>query len=132
MAYDAESDLKYIEELGDIPLTGPDLWADDTEAKLEAAETAEAKLEADVNDGQPIGEPRALHAKAANAYASYLLFIGPEHPEDALSGQMYGGSGDDTMEFATEVHDVYRSLRSSIETSDADESSDDDNIIFSA
>lgn len=132
MAYDAESDLKYIENLADIPLTGPDLWADDTEAKLEAAETAEAKLEADVNDGQPIGEPEALHAKASNAYASYLLFIGPEHPEDALSGQMYGGAGDDTMEFATEVHDVYRSLRSSIETSDADESSDDDNIIFSA
>lgn len=132
MAYDAESDLKYIEALGDIPLTGPDLWADDTEAKLEAAETAEAKLEADVNDGQPIDETTALHAKASNAYASYLLFIGPEHPEDALSGQMYGGAGDDTMEFATEVHDVYRSLRSSIETSDADESSDDDNIIFSA
>ena len=132
MPYDAESDLKYIEGLDDIPLTGPDLWADDTAAKLDKAETAEAKLEADVNDGQPIDEATPLHANAANAYASYLLFIGPEHPEDALSGQMYGGAGDDTMEFATEVHDVYRSLRSSIETSDADESSDDDNVIFSA
>ena len=124
MSYDAESDLKYIDALDDIPLTGPDLWEGDTEAKLDKAETAESKLEADVNDGVVIGDPTTLHAKAANAYASYLLFIGPEHPEDALSGQMYGGAGDDTMEFATEVHDVYRSLRSSIETSDADESSD--------
>ncbi|MFC7323244.1 hypothetical protein ACFQMF_01490 [Halorubrum rutilum] len=124
MSYDAESDLKYIESVDDIPLTGPDLWEGDSDAKLDAAETAESKLEADVNDGVVIGDATTLHAKAANAYASYLLFIGPEHPEDALSGQMYGGAGDDTMEFATEVHDVYRSLRSSIEGSDADSSQD--------
>jgi len=124
VSYDAESDLKYIDALGDIPLTGPDLWEGDSDAKLDAAETAESKLEADVNDGVVIGDATTLHAKAANAYASYLLFIGPEHPEDALSGQMYGGAGDDTMEFATEVHDVYRSLRSSIEGSDADSSQD--------
>lgn len=132
MPYDNESDLKYLDSLGDIPLTGPDLWDGDTEAKLDAAETAESKLEADVNDGQVIGESTDLHAKAANAYASYILFVGPEHPEDALSGQMYGGAGEDTMEFAREVHDIYRSLRSSIETSDADESSDDADVIYSA
>jgi hypothetical protein len=131
MSYQSESHLKYIESLGDIPLTGPDLWEGDTEAKLDAAETAETKIEGDVNDGRELGSPGALHAKAANAYASYLLFIGPEHPEDALSGQMYGGAGDDTMEFAREVHDVYRSLRSSIESSDADESSDDTTFTLS-
>jgi len=124
MSYDAASDLKYIDSLDEIPLTGPDLWAGDTDAKLDAAATAESKLEADVNDGVVIGAPTTLHAKAAAAYASYLLFIGPEHPEDALSGQLYGGAGEDTMEFAREVHDVYRSLRSSIEESDADDSSD--------
>jgi hypothetical protein len=99
VSYDSESDLKYLDSLGDVPLTGPDLWSSDDQAKLDAAETAEEKLEADVNDGEPIAEDTALHAKAANAYASYLLFIGPEHPEDALSGQMYGGAGEDTMEF---------------------------------
>lgn len=129
MAYEDESDLKYIDSLGDIPLTGPDLWTDDSDAKLDAAETAEAKLEADVNDGNEIGEITSLHTKAANAYASYILFIGPEHPEDALSGQLAGGSGDDVMEFATEVHSVYRSLRSSIEDSGADESSDETDFV---
>ena len=124
MSYDSESDLRYIGTLSDIPLTGPDLWSDDTDAKLDAAETAEQKLEADVNDGRKLGNATALHAKAANAYASYVLFVGPEHPEDALSGQMYGGAGDDTMEFAREVHNIYESLRSSIEDSTTDDSSD--------
>lgn len=132
MSYEDESDLKYINELAEIPLTGPDLWEGDTEAKLDAAEMAESKLEADVNDGGVIGDPTPLHARAANAYASYILFIGPEHPEDALSGEMYGGAGSDTMEFAREVHEVYRSLRSSIETSEEDESSDSSDLIFSA
>ena len=132
MAYDAESDLKYISALSEIPLTGPDLWSGETETKLDAAEMAETKLEADVNDGAVIGGPTPLHARAANAYASYILFIGPEHPEDALSGEMYGGAGSDTMEFAREVHEVYRSLRSSIETSEEDESSDSSDLIFSA
>jgi hypothetical protein len=129
MPYEDESDLRYIETLTDIPLTGPDLWGDDQDAKLDAAETAESKLEADVNDGRRIDGATAIHAKAANAYASYLLFIGPEHPEDAFSGQTYGGAGDDTMEFAREVHEVYRSLRSSIETSDVDTSSDETDFV---
>lgn len=131
MAYEKESDLKYIESLDDIPLTGPDLWSGQNQEKLDAAEAAESKLEADVNDGAKIDDATALHAKAANAYASYVLFIGPNHPEDAQSGQMYGGAGDDTMEFAREVHEIYRSLRSSIETSDADESSDDSDFVVS-
>ena len=131
MSYDSESDLRYIDTLSDIPLTGPDLWSDDIDAKLDAAETAEQKLEADVNDGRKLGNASALHAKAANAYASYVLFVGPEHPEDALSGQMYGGAGEDTMEFATELHNIYESLRSSIEDSTADDSSDVSNFTLS-
>lgn len=130
MTYESESDLKYIDTVGDIPITGPDLWSGDNSTKLEAAETAESKLEADVNDGHVIEDSGTLHAKAAAAYASYLLFIGPNHPEDALSGQMYGGAGEDTMEFAREVHDVYRSLRSSIEESDADESQDETEFVL--
>lgn len=130
MSYESESDLKYIGTVGDIPLTGPDLWEGDTETKLEAAATAESKLEADVNDGHVIRDAGTLHARAAAAYASYLLFIAPEHPEDARSGKMYGGAGDDAMEFAREVHDVYRSLRSSIEESDADESSDETEFVI--
>lgn len=124
MAYDNESDLRYIDSLSNIPLTGPDLFSDDSDAKLSAAETAEQKLEADVNDGRKLSDRTALHARASNAYASYLLFVGPEHPEDALSGQMYGGAAEETMEFADELHNIYRSLRASIEDSGADGSSD--------
>jgi len=131
MPYDSESDLKYIDSLSAIPLTGPDLWSDETAAKLDAAETAESKLEADVNDGGDIGGAEALHSKAANAYASYILFIGPEHPADALSGQMYGGAGEDAMEFATEMRNVYQSLRSSILASDQDQSSSDSDFTLS-
>jgi hypothetical protein len=130
MAYSSESDFLYVEDLSSVPLTGADIF--DGNEKLEAVETAERKLEADTNDGLVIGEPTALHSRAANAYASYLLFIGPEHPESVTSGQLYGGAGDDTMEFATELKNVYQQLRKAIEDSEADESRDSTDLIFNS
>lgn len=126
--YADESDLKYIPELAEIPLTGPDAF--DTEAKLEAAEMGEAKVEADVNLGDPLADPTMLHQKAANAWASYLLFAGGESPSDALSGQVVEGSSADQMEFATELKNIYESTIASIRTSDAGD--DDDDVVDSA
>jgi len=132
VTYDSPSDLKIISTLDAIPTVGPDLF--DPDEKLDAAEIAEAKLEGDVNDGQEFGadEITALHREAAATYASYRLFVGPEHPEDALSGQLYGGAGEDTMEFATELKAQYESHVATIETSDADDSSDDTDLIFNS
>ncbi|MDS0284671.1 hypothetical protein [Haloarcula onubensis] len=121
MPYQDESDLKYIDELADIPLTGPepDSWT--TDDKLEAAESAEEKLEADVYDGRKIPGAGALHATAANAWASYLLVVGAEHPKDATSEVFAGGSGEDVMEFAHELKNIYHETKGSIQVSDADE-----------
>lgn len=121
--YSDESDLKYIDGLAEIPLTGPDAFT--KEQKLEAAEMGEAKVEADVNVGDTLDDPTMLHSKAANAWTSYLLFAGGESPSDALSGQVVEGSTSDQMEFATELKSIYESTVSSIRTSEAGEDDDD-------
>jgi len=119
--YQDESDLRYIDELKDIPLTGPKPSTWTTDDKLEKAETAEEKLEADVNDGYQIAGPTSLHATAANAWATYLLVIGSEHPKDATSEVFSGGSGEDVMEFAVELKSIYHETVQSIQVSSADE-----------
>lgn len=131
MSYTSESELRYIESLNDLPIMGPDLFPDSE--KLAAAAIAETKLEADVNDGVRLGEREVtpLHREAAGAYASYRLFVGPEHPEDINSGQLQGGSGSDTMEFARELKTQYKSHLKSIETSEADTSDDSTDLIIS-
>jgi hypothetical protein len=126
--YADESDLQYIDGLEEIPLTGPDAFS--TEQKLEAAEMAEAKLEADVNLGEALADPTTLHRKAATAWASYLLFAGGDSPTDALSGQMVEGSMSDAMEFAKELENIYNSTIASIRTSEA--GSDDDDLVESS
>ncbi len=114
--YQDESDLKYIDGLDEIPLSGPDPFEPDD--KLEAAEFGEAKLEADVNSGREITAPTRLHAKAATAWASYILFYGGEAPTSALSGQIVEGSDADLMEFAKENENVYEKTVSSIRQTD--------------
>lgn len=131
MAYSSESDLKYIDGLAAIPTSGPEPFSDDE--KLAAAEPAEAKLEADVNDGVEIGPDQrtTLHGSAAAAWASYLLVYGGESPQSALGGDLVDGSSSDVAEFAESHREVYRSYTASIEDSEADESSDSTDLIFS-
>jgi hypothetical protein len=131
MAYTSESDLKYIDGLDSIPTSGPDPFGD--VEKLEAAARAEAKLEADVNDGKEIGvgARTTLHGSAAAAWASFLLTYGGESPQSALGGDLVDGSSADVAEFASTHKEVYQSYVASIEDSDADESSDSTDVIFS-
>lgn len=123
--YQSESDLKYIDGLEEIPISGPDPFS--TGEKLEAAEFGEAKLEADVNSGEEIAESGVtrLHAKAAAAWASYVLFYGGESPTSALSGELVEGSSSDAMEFAKEHKAVYNSTISSILQTDEEEQPDE-------
>ncbi len=130
MSYTSTSDLRYIKTLDDLPTVGPNLFSDSE--KLDAAAIAETKLEADTNDGFEFSdeETTPLHIEAAGAYASYRLFVGPANPEDVNSGQLQGGAGDDTMEFARELLDQYNSHVRSIETSGEDDSRDEDVFII--
>jgi len=120
MAYDSASDLKYIDGLVAMPLTGPDPF--DKEDKLQAAESAESLLEARVNDGQEITTLESLHRTAANAYASYILLSGVEHPNSAQSGDFYSGSNEDVAEVASEMKNIWEDAVAGILEADHDES----------
>lgn len=120
MAYDSASDLKYIDGLVAMPLTGPDPF--DKEDKLQAAESAESLLEARVNDGQEITTLEPLHRTAANAYASYILLSGVEHPNSAQSGDFYSGSNEDVAEAASEMKNIWEDAVAGILEADHDES----------
>lgn len=121
MAYDSESDLKYISSLGDIPLSGPDAWSNDKDAKLKAAEAAESLLEARVNGGQEISSVESIHRTAANAYASYILLSGVEHPNSAQSGDFYSGSNEDVAEVASEMKNIWEDNIAAIQQAEHDE-----------
>lgn len=123
--YSSESDFKYIEGLSAIPGIGPDLSQFTKEDKLEAAEVAESKLEADVNDGNQIGTVSHLHQKAASVYAAYWLFAEAEEPTTALSGQIVEGSSGDAAEFISRIENTYWDLVKSIENSSRDEGGSD-------
>lgn len=120
MAYDSASDLKYIDGLVAMPLTAPDPF--DKEDKLQAAESAESLLEARVNDGQEITTLESLHRTAANAYASYILLSGVEHPNSAQSGDFYSGSNEDVAEVASEMKNIWEDAVAGILEADHDES----------
>jgi hypothetical protein len=104
--------------LADLPMQGPDEFSAD--AKEQAARHAEAQLEADVNDGREIADPEAIHEQAALAWATYLLFIGPEHPTSSKAGDFSAGSGEDVMEVAREMKSVYNDAVAAINQAEGD------------
>lgn len=120
MGYSSPSDVRYINELSDIPLTGPDPW-DETD-KLKAVEAAESLLEARANDGEPITAAEAVHRTAVNAYATYILLTGTEHPNSAQSGDFYNGSGEDQAEVASEMKNIWTDAVEALIAAEDDES----------
>jgi len=106
-------------DLDDLPLQGPGDVFDPSDLG-QAAKHAEAQLESEVNDGRRIDNPEAIHEKAALAYATYMLFSGPEHPSSANAGDFSAGSGEDVMEVAREMKSMYRDAVSTIMTADDD------------
>lgn len=106
---------KYV-DVNDVPVIGPDPY--DEQDKRDAIANAEAKLEADVNNGKVIDEPEQIHQLAANSYASFILATGPTAPSDVHSGDF---ADDDVGDFANRLRDMYRSARSAIQTASEDE-----------
>jgi hypothetical protein len=104
---------KYISDLDEVPVTGPDPY--DTSAKMRAVKQAESKLEADVNDGSVIdpNDREDIHGFAANAYASYLLALGPKAPDSMLGGDL-ADEGSDRTTFAEHLRQMYYDARDSI------------------
>lgn len=105
---------------GAIPLSGPDPW--DLSTKEQKLVEAEALLEGRVNEGSEIEAPEDIHALAANAYASYILLSGIEHPNDARSGDFYSGSNEDVAEVAAEMRNIWDDAVGTILDADNDES----------
>jgi len=103
-----------------VPLSGPDPW--DPSKKEQKLIEAEALLEGRVNEGSAIDDPEEIHALAANAYASYILLSGIEHPNDARSGDFYSGSNEDVAEVAAEMRNIWDDAVSTILDADNDES----------
>lgn len=112
---------KYIESLGDVPLTGPDPY-DDAE-KHRAVRDGESKLEADVNDGTeiPAESVEHIHALAANAYASYILALGPKEPSSVMAGDL-ADEGSNRTAFADHLLAIYEDAVKSINAAGGDES----------
>lgn len=121
MAYDGESDYKYVGGRSSVPVTGGDLNTTWTESEIdEAVEAGEVKLEADVNDGREITNPEAIHAEAAAAWATFKLVLGMKSPDATTRGDSLD-EGSERMDFAREVKDLYRSYVNSIQSSEQDE-----------
>lgn len=119
--------LRYIDELDDLPITGPDPFSESD--KLKAAERAEARLESDVNDGNTLSNPEAIHAQAAEWYATYLLALGPKSPDAVLAGDM-ADEGTDRTKFSDRLYTQYRDCVDAIRAANADESDDSPDAIF--
>lgn len=129
MSYDTESDLKYIESLSNIPVTGEGFdstWS--TSKKLDAAEDGESKLEADVNDGQVINSPESIHGYAAATWATYRLVLGMKTPDSATRGDSLDEGGE-RMSFADHLKSDYYEYVDSITRASGDESEDGPAVI---
>lgn len=111
--------MPYIIDVADVPLTGPDPYSDDQKRKQ--LDNAEGKLEMDVNSGQEFsdGEIGKLHRLAVNAYATYLLAVGPAAPDSALAGH-FADRGDRAMDFVNELQEIYEQAKESLEEGEED------------
>lgn len=119
--YRGVTDYKYVASRDDVPVTGQGIgrnWTDDEIDR--AVQTGEEKLEADVNEGTEIGNPKHLHAEAAATWATYDLVKGMKPPDAATRGDSLD-EGTERMEFARQLRDDYFELVESISTSEGDE-----------
>lgn len=109
--YQSEDDLKYIDDLDDIPVSGFGIdanWSDQDD-KLPAAQAGEEKLEGDVNDGREITNSIDLHGEAAAAWATYRLVLGMKAPDSTTRGDSLD-EGEERMQFADRIRRMYEDL----------------------
>jgi hypothetical protein len=111
-------------DLSDVPMAGVD---DDygAEAKQDALEYAESKLETDINEGGSLedDELQSSHRSAVKALATHIL---THEAEDAASTKLgdLTSSGESILSYSSHWLDLYEDLRDSIAQADEDEGTD--------
>lgn len=114
------ADLYRYASLSDVPLTGPDPYSD--AEKDRAIGAANARLEADVNEGEVIEAAEEIHTHAVAAYATYVLSVGPKAPDSATLGDT-ADEGPRRMAFAEQLRQIYQECIESITMAEGDEGS---------
>lgn len=97
---------KYLDSVEDVPSSGPDPYS--RKAKENAIQFAEAKLEADLNDGNEFdySEIEPIHRNAIVHLATYRLAIDPKSPDAVTMGDM-ADEGAGRMEYADRFLELY-------------------------
>ena len=88
---------------------------------MKKAEDGESKLEADVNQGNEIGSPEAIHGNAAATWATYRLVLGMKSPDSQTRGDSLD-EGAERMNIAEALKDDYHEYVHSITEARGDES----------
>jgi len=111
-------------ELSDIPMAGVD---DDYEvqAKGDALEYAESRLEADINEGREFAndEVESSHRSAVKALATHILTHEAEDSASTKLGDL-ASTGESILSYSSHWLDLYKELRDSIAEAEADEGKD--------
>lgn len=118
MSADPSFTPKYVESIDEVPVTGPDPYTQ--VHKQRSIKRGEARLEADINDGDEIKNPEQIHADAANYFASYLLHLGPRDPSSVTMGDS-SDEGPGRLDFADRMYELYTSTIESITGAEGDE-----------
>jgi hypothetical protein len=107
---------RYVEDLDDVPVTGPDDYSDSD--KRLALYHAEARLELDVNEGKQIDQSNVIeaHRSAAAYLTTHILTHAAEEPSDITLGDMYRT---DTSDYSSHFEDTYLELVENLQESGA-------------
>lgn len=104
-------------EVENVPLGSFDYPETDVR---QAIERAEARLEADVNDGAEINSPTGIHSDAVENLATYRLLRPATGPTEARYGDV-ADFGESQLEYLQTYLDEYRRIVESINDASPDE-----------
>lgn len=129
MPVDQDYEPRYVGDLSNVPISGPDDYTD--EEKRKALFHAETELELDVNDGEQIATSsvKDIHKLAVMNLATHVLTHAAEEPSDVTLGDMADGGGTIT-EYSSRYGDAYDTLIDKIVSTGAGDSSSDNYAVF--
>jgi hypothetical protein len=101
----------------DVPLGSYDY---PTEDKLAAIERAEGRLEADINDGKELTNPKPIHADAVENLSTYRLLRPSTGPTEARYGDA-AEYGENQLDYLNTYLEEYQRIIKSINAASPDE-----------
>ena len=110
---------KYLDSVEDVPSSGPDPYS--RRAKGRAIRYAEAQLESDINDGNPLdpADVEPIHKEAITFLATYRLAIDPKSPDSATMGDL-ADEGPGRMGYADRLLELYERAITAIGQAEGD------------